>query len=61
MPMTQPSPCRTGLDSSTDFKTLRRGEVIEGSIMAIQRDGVIVDLGSKSEGVIPPHEMHSWC
>ena len=47
------------LDSSTDFKTLRRGEVIEGSIMAIQRDGVIVDLGSKSEGVIPPHEMHS--
>jgi small subunit ribosomal protein S1 len=27
--------------------------------MAIQRDGVIVDLGAKSEGVIPPHEMHS--
>ena len=47
------------LDSSSDFKTLRRGEVIEGSIMAIQRDGVIVDVGSKSEGVIPPHEMHS--
>jgi small subunit ribosomal protein S1 len=47
------------LDSSSDFKTLRRGEVIEGSVMAIQRDGVIVDVGSKSEGVIPPHEMHS--
>lgn len=47
------------LDSGTDFKTLRRGEVIEGTIMGIQRDGVIVDLGSKSEGVIPPHEMHS--
>ncbi|MBI2724232.1 MAG: S1 RNA-binding domain-containing protein [Chloroflexi bacterium] len=47
------------LDSSTDFKTLRRGEVIEGTIMGIQRDGVIVDLGAKSEGVIPPHEMHS--
>ncbi len=47
------------LDSSSDFKTLRRGEVVEGSIMAIQRDGVIVDVGSKSEGVIPPHEMHS--
>ena len=27
--------------------------------MAIQRDGVLVDLGSKSEGIIPPHEMHS--
>ncbi|MEK7693157.1 MAG: S1 RNA-binding domain-containing protein [Chloroflexota bacterium] len=47
------------LDSGSDFKTLRRGEVIEGSIMAIQRDGVVVDVGSKSEGVIPPHEMHS--
>ncbi len=47
------------LDSSSDFKTLKRGEVVEGSIMAIQRDGVIVDVGSKSEGVIPPHEMHS--
>ncbi|MBI5284779.1 MAG: S1 RNA-binding domain-containing protein [Chloroflexi bacterium] len=47
------------LDSGTDFKTLRRGEVIEGTVMFIQRDGVIVDLGAKSEGVIPPHEMHS--
>jgi small subunit ribosomal protein S1 len=47
------------LDSSSDFKTLRRGEVVEGTIMGIQRDGVIVDLGAKSEGVIPSHEMHS--
>ncbi len=47
------------LDGSADFKTLRRGEVVEGTIMAIQRDGVLVDLGSKSEGIIPPHEMHS--
>ncbi len=47
------------LDSGSDFKTLRRGEVLEGTIMGIQRDGVIVDLASKSEGLIPPHEMHS--
>ncbi|MDP9236225.1 MAG: S1 RNA-binding domain-containing protein [Chloroflexota bacterium] len=47
------------LDSGQDFKTLRRGEVIEGTIMGIQRDGAIVDLGAKSEGVIPPSEMHS--
>ncbi|MBF6600007.1 MAG: S1 RNA-binding domain-containing protein [Dehalococcoidia bacterium] len=47
------------LDGTSDFKTLRRGEVVEGTIMAIQRDGVLVDLGSKSEGIIPPHEMHS--
>ena len=47
------------LDDSSDFKTLRRGEVIEGTVMGIQRDGVLVDLGAKSEGIIPPHEMHS--
>lgn len=47
------------LESSSDFKTLRRGEVIEGTVMGIQRDGVLVDLGAKSEGLIPPHEMHS--
>jgi small subunit ribosomal protein S1 len=47
------------LDGSSDFKTLRRGEVVEGTVMAVQRDGVLVDLGSKSEGIIPPHEMHS--
>ena len=47
------------LEGGSDFKTLRRGEVVEGTIMALQRDGVLVDLGSKSEGIIPPHEMHS--
>ena len=47
------------LDGNSDFKTLRRGEVVEGTVMAIQRDGVLVDLGSKSEGIIPTHEMHS--
>lgn len=47
------------LDSNSDFKNLRRGEVIEGSVMGIQRDGVIVDVGSKSEGLIPLNEMHS--
>ena len=50
---------QTWLDSQTDFRTLRRGEVVEGTIMAIQRDGVLVDLGAKSEGLIPPNEMHS--
>ncbi|HXK34728.1 MAG TPA: S1 RNA-binding domain-containing protein [Dehalococcoidia bacterium] len=47
------------LDSATDFKTLRKGEVVEGTIMGIQRDGVIVDVGAKSEGIVAPHEMHS--
>ena len=43
-------------------RQLRRGEVIEGSVMSVERDGVLIDLvdiGSKSEGVVPTHEMHS--
>jgi small subunit ribosomal protein S1 len=48
------------LDSeSLDFRTLRRGDVIEGQVMGVDRDGVLVDVGSKSEGIIPPNEMHS--
>jgi small subunit ribosomal protein S1 len=43
-------------------RSLRRGEVVEGVVMGTERDGVLVDLvdiGSKSEGVIPSNEMHS--
>ncbi|MEZ4501213.1 MAG: S1 RNA-binding domain-containing protein [Dehalococcoidia bacterium] len=40
-------------------RTLRRGEVVEGHIMSIERDSIVVDIGSKSEGVVPTHEMHS--
>jgi len=43
-------------------RMLHRGEVVEGTVMSIDRDGVLVDLvdiGSKSEGIVPEHEMHS--
>jgi small subunit ribosomal protein S1 len=46
-------------DESLDFRTLRRGDVVEGRVMGFHRDGVLVDIGSKSEGIIPPGEMHS--
>jgi small subunit ribosomal protein S1 len=47
------------LDSAQPMKNLRRGEVVEGTIMGIQRDGVLVDMNAKSEGLIPANEMHS--
>jgi small subunit ribosomal protein S1 len=46
-------------DKAGPMKNLRRGEVVEGTIMGIQRDGVLVDMGAKSEGLIPANEMHS--
>jgi len=46
-------------EEGRQFRSLRRGEVVEGTIIAVNRDGVIVDIGAKSEGVIPASEMHS--
>jgi small subunit ribosomal protein S1 len=40
-------------------QSLRRGEVIEGTVVGRDRDGVIVNVGAKSEGVIHPNEMQS--
>ncbi len=41
------------------FRDLRRGDVVEGAVISVGRDGVLVDVGSKSEGIIPVGEMHS--
>ncbi|MBI2760681.1 MAG: S1 RNA-binding domain-containing protein [Chloroflexi bacterium] len=46
-------------EESRNFRDLRRGDVVEGTVISIGRDGVIVDVGSKSEGIIPLSEMHS--
>jgi small subunit ribosomal protein S1 len=46
-------------DESLDYRTLRRGDVVEGRVMGIDRDGMLVDVGSKSEGIVPPNEMRS--
>jgi small subunit ribosomal protein S1 len=38
---------------------LRRGDIIEGVVVGSDRDGILVDIGAKSEGVVPPNEMQS--
>ena len=43
---------------TTAYPELRRGEIIEGTVVGTDRDGVLVDIGAKSEGVVPPSEMH---
>jgi small subunit ribosomal protein S1 len=46
------------LDEETGaYPEIRRGEIIEGTVVGTDRDGILVDIGAKSEGVIPPHEM----
>lgn len=46
-------------EETAQFRSLRRGEVVEGTVIGINRDGVVVDIGAKSEGMIPVSEMHS--
>ena len=43
---------------SAAYPELRRGEIIEGVVVGTDRDGILVDIGAKSEGVVPPQEMH---
>ena len=48
------------LDSEAGQQTqLRRGEIVKGMVMGASSDGVIVDVGAKTEAVIPPAEMLS--
>lgn len=47
------------LASSTKVINLRRGQEVEGGIVAINNSELILDLGAKSEGVIPKKEFPS--
>ncbi len=39
------------------FPTLSKGEVIKGTVVHIDREGVLVDVGAKSEGIIHLNEL----
>ncbi len=37
----------------------RRGDAVTGRIVRIDRQGILVDIGSKSEGLVPPQEAQA--
>jgi small subunit ribosomal protein S1 len=39
------------------FKDFKDGDIVEGEVVKIDRDEVLVDIGYKSEGVIPSKEL----
>src|SRR5207247_559757 len=45
--------------SEQQYRALKHGDVIEGTVMKVGRDELLVDIGSKSEGIIPSHELQS--
>lgn len=46
-------------DPANDYYNLQYGDTVDGMIMHIDRDEILVDIGSKSEGVVPSKEMSS--
>ncbi len=47
------------LDSMQPLKPLSRGDIVEGIVMRSDGDGILVNIGHKAEGIIPPGEMRS--
>jgi small subunit ribosomal protein S1 len=44
-------------ESERPFRGLRRGEVVEGVVVQVGRDEILVDIGAKAEAVVPITEI----
>ena len=44
-------------DYDSTFPTINEGEVVSGTVVRVDKDEVLVDIGYKSEGVIPVSEL----
>lgn len=47
-------------DLNKDVKLFRSGDYVEGKVVGIDNRYVIVDIGSKSEGIVPIEELKSY-
>jgi small subunit ribosomal protein S1 len=46
-------------EQEAQFRSLKRGDVVEGQIVRIDQDEILVDIGLKSEGVLSTRELPS--
>lgn len=46
-----------GMRDNVEVKSLRSGEVVKGVVVQVSNDEVMVDVGAKSEGVVPIREL----
>lgn len=44
------------LDETLNFK-FEQGDIVTGNVVRVERDGILVDVGSKSEGFVPIKEV----
>ncbi|SFQ96636.1 bifunctional 4-hydroxy-3-methylbut-2-enyl diphosphate reductase/30S ribosomal protein S1 [Desulfoscipio geothermicus] len=48
------------MEEAVEVKNLKNGEVVKGIVVQVNQDEVLVDVGAKSEGVIPLRELSSF-
>ena len=63
----EPAPVPSGPEPTTmeellaeqdaDIKSFKHGDVVEGSVVRIDKDEILVDIGAKSEGVVSNREL----
>src|SRR3954453_9882536 len=53
----QPTTATPTIDYDSTFVFFEEGDVVNGKVVRIDRDEVLVDIGYKSEGAIPSHEL----
>jgi small subunit ribosomal protein S1 len=46
-------------DPAHDYRNLKYGDTVDGRIMRIDKDEILVDIGAKAEGIVPSREMQS--
>ncbi len=46
-------------EADRTFTSLERGQVVDGVIMKVDKDGLLVNVGQKTEGIVPSREMRS--
>ncbi len=44
-------------EQNADIKSFKHGDVVEGSVVRIDKDEILVDIGAKSEGVVSNREL----
>jgi len=52
-------PMYNWLDAVEDLPQTQRGDLVEGVVMGVDNDGILVNIGGKAEGVIPFQEARS--
>ncbi len=48
------------MKEAVEVKTINAGEVVQGVVVQVNQDEVLVDVGAKSEGVIPIRELSCY-